>query len=184
MQGAQRASANMMNVKSHFSGLSFFAVALISLGCEAQGAVQWQYRPITSVRREVVIESNGTVGIGPAGFEATFCAPADALICFRSAPLSFAVPRDIAEDSSWDDNGVKYRVTERRREMFLGEEFDAYFISAARDDGNDHSFVFSPARGLLSISIKDGAAAVQLVSIEYCGFGAPKACVAPESLGR
>jgi hypothetical protein len=63
--------------------------------------------------------------------------------------------------------------------MFFGQEFDAYFITAVRDDGTEHSFVFSPTRGLLSISVPDDETTVQLLSIEYCGFGAPDTCVAP-----
>jgi hypothetical protein len=113
------------------------------------------------------------------GIEGSICPDDSPFYCFRTDVLSFAVPKQFSDSTaSWEDDGVTYSVAERSSEVFLGQEFEAYFIRRSRD-GSTHEFMFSRERGLLAIMFRDGELAQQLLSIEYCGFGASPSCRSP-----
>lgn len=146
---------------------------------EPEPVVQWTYRPIDPEQREITIRPPDLVSLGHRGVDAFMCPAESSFSCFRTSDLSFAVPKDLSDSSrSWEEGGVTYSVTAHRPEVLFGQLLDAYFIEST-EGGNAREFMFSPDRGLLSMRIHDGTGATQLVSIEYCGFGAPASCRSP-----
>jgi hypothetical protein len=162
-------------------GVLTLALCLCLAACGRRGSVpepvlQWAYRPIDSAQREIVIRPPDFFAFGHMGVSGEVCPDTSPLICFRTSVLSFAVPRRILDTTtSWKDGDVLYTVTAHRAELLLGQQFDAYFISSTVD-GNVREFMFSPERGLLSMRIQEPDSVTQVVSIEYCGFGAPTSC--------
>jgi hypothetical protein len=143
---------------------------------EPKRAAQWTYRPINSQQRELTIRLPNFVSVGHLGIDAFLCPDDSPLSCFRASGLSFAVPKTLSDDiKSWEENGITYKVTAHRAEVFFGQLFDAYFIESKEGD-SAREFMFSPARGLLSIRINDGVVTTQLILIDYCGFGASVSC--------
>jgi len=119
-----------------------------------------------------------TISVTDLGASLEICPPAHEFICFNSDLLSFAVPRDLSENSApWSYSGTEYRVLSHRDERILGQ-FVSLFIIGANLEGSDLVFYFSKHRGLIALG-PAGETGTPLFGIDYCGFGAEISCRTP-----
>ena len=156
-----------------------FCCLYLCLCCTASAVEnRWIYRSLGPDMRspEIIIDANRkvlTAGDLSTGLE--ICRSTESYYCFSSDFLSFAVPKDLSEESeSWVYGGVEYRVLGHRKELVLGQEFSVFYIGT-NAEGSDLVFCYSKKRGLIALS---GASrpGTPLLIVDYCGFGAESKC--------
>ena len=154
-------------------------VLLICISCSAPPAESyWIYRSLSAGLHgpEIVIDAGAEkLTVGDLTVDLEICSQSEEFLCFASEFLSFAVPRDLSENSApWNIGGTEYSVLAHRDEMILGQNV-SLFIVGASIEGNDLVFYFSKHRGLIALGGANRAG-TPLLGVGYCGFGAEIDC--------
>ena len=159
--------------------LSLCCVLVICMSCSAPPAESyWIYRNLSTGMDspEVVINADGrTISVTDLAAPLEICSQTEEFLCFTSEFLSFAVPRDLSEDSAtWNYDGAEYSLLAYQDELILGQELSLFIIGTSME-GRDLVFYFSKERGLIALG-GTNPTATPLLSVGYCGFGAEINC--------
>lgn len=161
-----------------------FAVSSCLIGLtEAADEPQWFY---TELRTGHQIVLTGKAVLLHPQIDASTCGPTDAMVCFESAVLQFAMPRKIGQSQAeWDFHGVTYRLVRKETMALLGRPIVLIVIEQERLNGESLRFYISMNEGLVGFegiestkNVGDDAEPIRLHLLENrCGFGAGKNCV-------
>ena len=154
-------------------------VLFILMSCSAPPAESyWIYRSLNPGMDgpEVVINADSKrISVTDLGGSLEICSQTEEFFCFASEFLSFAVHRDLSENSApWNYGGTEYSVLAYHDEVILGQNL-ALFIIGTSIEGRDLVFYFSKQRGLIALGGANRTA-TPLLSVGYCGFGAEINC--------
>lgn len=151
--------------------LNFFVslILLCSVTISACAEGIWVYASTTTGRPTIEIsQESARVAIGDKGYEATFCVGVE-LHCFRSIPLSFAVPANLVEQREWKEGDLRYTVIGKRRIRHAGQKIRVLAIRA-RESQNTPVFLYSPEVGLVGIAENNRVGSKILYVEGHCGF--------------
>ncbi|GGA81517.1 hypothetical protein GCM10011521_19840 [Arenimonas soli] len=137
--------------------LSFLlAVGTVSAGQrESPDFVYAAYEADGTVRKISTGTKPPAVFIGHAGRAATLCGKDEDVICIRSLPFSFAVPKtaELAVGHTWMHDGLTYSVVSTQEVRLPGRTASAVVISTCSAEGGCRSFVYSRAVGLVGFTV-------------------------------
>jgi hypothetical protein len=135
-------------------------------------AAAFEYADPIDPRASLTIETAPpSISIGDVTQAAEICATD--FVCVQSKAMTFAVPRKIDEATRrWTYAGHSYAIASRSNLAVLGVE-DAGALRIESIDGNRHfTFLYSPDRGLIGVSVKSSDGNRLYLSTRKIGFGA------------
>jgi len=99
-------------------------------------------------------------------------------MCYRSAPLTLAIPKKVGAMDVWRHDGFEYKVVQRVRASVLGTEATLIQILQRDEKGGEFVFLYSDIQGLIALrSVQSNGPTFMLEN--KCGLLAPATCKEP-----
>lgn len=148
------------------------SVALLLAGCEPSG--KFSYRDYVNDVSVVIDMAGGTLSDGHMSWPMKTCD--ERYYCIQSPVFEFAVPKKLADTSSWRLADSTYTIDGKRTVRLVGEEVQALLIEQQQGD-RQNWFLYSEDKGLIGFGANQSAAGTTFFWLEEkCGFGGEQRC--------